>query len=178
MAAAFNNKVMEAREMNWRDLIPKNPLFGNGNGSEDPNVMPEFLLDDSENGVVMGKMPNETLKAQLGQSTWYFLHVMASRYPVDPTRNEQDTMRFFLRGLSRLYPCGQCAHHIQQHFKKDPPRVGSRDELEQYLCNFHNEVNKRLKKPLFDCKTVHDHYDCGCGPDLVRYKPEEDEKDS
>ena len=29
----------------------------------------------------------------------------------------------------------------------------------------HNEVNKRLKKPEFDCAHLSDKYDCGCGDD-------------
>ncbi|KAJ2652324.1 hypothetical protein IWW40_001179 [Coemansia sp. RSA 1250] len=92
--------------------------------------------------VVMGKMANETLRAQLGRRTWYLLHVMASRYPEQPTRDEKDAMKNFLFLMSRLYPCGDCAHHFQQHLKKHPPIVGSRNDLEQYLCNMHNVVNR------------------------------------
>jgi FAD-linked sulfhydryl oxidase len=29
----------------------------------------------------------------------------------------------------------------------------------------HNEVNKRLKKDLFDCSKIGDFYDCGCAED-------------
>ncbi|KAJ2708877.1 hypothetical protein H4R19_004530 [Coemansia spiralis] len=121
--------------------------------------------------VVMGKMVNETLRAQLGQRTWYLMHVMASRFPEEPTGNEKEAMRSFLFLMSRLYPCGDCAHHFQQHLKKHPPIVTTRHDLEQYLCNMHNVVNTSLKKPLFNCTTVHEAYDCGCGPDTVRYKP-------
>ncbi|KAI8323509.1 hypothetical protein GQ54DRAFT_258032 [Martensiomyces pterosporus] len=121
--------------------------------------------------VVMGKMGNETLRAQLGRRTWYLLHVMASRYPEDPTKDETKAMESFLFLLSRLYPCGDCAHHFQQHLKKHPPQVSSRDELEQYLCKMHNTVNKVLKKPIYNCTEVHEAYDCGCGPNNVRYTP-------
>ena len=31
------------------------------------------------------------------------------------------------------------------------------------LCSLHNEVNKRLKKPVFDCAGLDGEYDCGCG---------------
>lgn len=31
------------------------------------------------------------------------------------------------------------------------------------LCALHNQVNKRLKKPDFDCAHLSDAYDCGCG---------------
>ncbi|KAJ2555094.1 hypothetical protein EV175_002367 [Coemansia sp. RSA 1933] len=121
--------------------------------------------------VVMGKMGNETLRAQLGRRTWYLLHVMASRYPEEPTKDEREAARGFLFLLSRLYPCGDCAHHFQQHLKKYPPIVDSRNGLEQYLCAMHNVVNKSLGKPVFNCTEVHEAYDCGCGPDNVRYTP-------
>jgi FAD-linked sulfhydryl oxidase len=29
----------------------------------------------------------------------------------------------------------------------------------------HNEVNKSLKKKLFDCSKIGDFYDCGCAED-------------
>ena len=31
------------------------------------------------------------------------------------------------------------------------------------LCALHNEVNKRLEKPEFDCSHLTNEYDCGCG---------------
>ena len=34
----------------------------------------------------------------------------------------------------------------------------------------HNEVNKRLKKPEFDCAHLSDEYDCGCGDEPVTTK--------
>jgi hypothetical protein len=37
---------------------------------------------------------------------------------------------------------------------KHPPKVESRKELSQYMCELHNEVNKYLGKPVFDCSKV------------------------
>lgn len=34
-----------------------------------------------------------------------------------------------------------------------------------WACHVHNEVNKSLKKDLFDCGKIGDFYDCGCGDD-------------
>ena len=31
-----------------------------------------------------------------------------------------------------------------------------------WLCNIHNMVNVRLKKPIYPCEDVDSHYDCGC----------------
>jgi FAD-linked sulfhydryl oxidase len=33
------------------------------------------------------------------------------------------------------------------------------------LCFVHNQVNERLKKPIFDCAHLDEEYDCGCGDD-------------
>lgn len=38
------------------------------------------------------------------------------------------------------------------------------------LCAVHNEVNKRLLKPEFDCAHLSDEYDCGCGDEPVTTK--------
>ena len=35
------------------------------------------------------------------------------------------------------------------------------------LCAVHNEVNKRLGKPEFDCAHLDETYDCGCGDEPV-----------
>lgn len=34
----------------------------------------------------------------------------------------------------------------------------------------HNEVNKSLKKELFDCSKIGDFYDCGCDDDDKKAK--------
>jgi FAD-linked sulfhydryl oxidase len=34
----------------------------------------------------------------------------------------------------------------------------------------HNEVNKDLKKKLFDCSKIGDFYDCGCAEDEKKGK--------
>ncbi len=40
----------------------------------------------------------------------------------------------------------------------------SREEVVYYLCDLHNHVNKRLGKPIFECKKAFNFWggDCGC----------------
>ena len=38
-------------------------------------------------------------------------------------------------------------------------------EFSLRLCFVHNQVNERLKKPIFDCAHLDEEYDCGCGDD-------------
>lgn len=60
----------------------------------------------SMGGVIMGVMANNTARQILGSSTWTLLHVMASRYPLQPTKDEKEAITKFIYLLSRLYPCG------------------------------------------------------------------------
>jgi hypothetical protein len=43
-------------------------------------------------------------------------------------------------------------------------RNNNRKELVYYICDLHNIVNKRLNKPIFDCKKAFSFWggDCGC----------------
>jgi len=124
------------------------------------------IADDLLKGsVVMPKLGNETAKAELGRSTWRFFHTMMARYPEEPTEEEQETLRSFVYLFSRLYPCGECAAHFQQHLKKYPPQVSSRSAAAGWACFIHNEINVMLEKPVFDCNDLGDFYDCGCADD-------------
>ncbi|KAH6910258.1 ERV/ALR sulfhydryl oxidase domain-containing protein [Coprinopsis sp. MPI-PUGE-AT-0042] len=89
-----------------------------------------------EGGVIMGKLGNATAKAELGRATWKLMHTMTLRYP-----------------------------EFQMLLKKYPPQTSSRLAASLWLCDVHNKVNKRLKKPTFDCAHLDETYDCGCGGD-------------
>lgn len=43
-----------------------------------------------------------------------------------------------------------------------PPQTSSRFAASQWLCGMHNNVNKRLGKPIFDCTNLEEKYPCGC----------------
>ena len=58
---------------------------------------------------------------------------------------------------------GECATHFRQILIRFPPQVSTRSTAAAWACHVHNEVNKSLKKDLFDCSNIGDFYDCGCG---------------
>lgn len=59
----------------------------------------------------------------------------------------------------------ECAVHFRQILSKFPPQVSSRSTAAAWACHVHNEVNKSLRKDLFDCSKIGDFYDCGCAAD-------------
>jgi mitochondrial FAD-linked sulfhydryl oxidase len=60
-------------------------------------------------------------------------------------------MAGFVSLFSRLYPCWVCAEDFQAYIARDKPRVESRRDFGLWLCGAHNEVNRKLGKPVFDC---------------------------
>lgn len=85
-----------------------------------------------------------------------------ARFPDKPTEDEQTALFSFIHLFARLYPCGECAGHFRQILNEHPPQVRTRSRAAAWACNVHNEVNKSLKKDLFDCSKIGDFYDCGC----------------
>ena len=57
---------------------------------------------------------------------------------------------------------GECASHFRQILQRFPPQVKTRSSAAAWACHVHNEVNKSLKKTIFDCSHIGDFYHCGC----------------
>lgn len=89
----------------------------------------------------------------LGRATWTFLHSMAAQYPKKASDADQTEMKSFLTIFSKVYPCWHCAEDFRAWISKkgNEPKVGGREELGNWLCVAHNEVNRKLSKPIFDC---------------------------
>jgi FAD-linked sulfhydryl oxidase len=89
---------------------------------------------------------------QIGRSTWTLLHTMATQYPERPTHGQQAEVVGFVGALGNLYPCGSCATDFRSWMGAgNRPRVSSREDFGQWLCEAHNAVNSKLGKPVFDC---------------------------
>ncbi|KAF5022767.1 hypothetical protein F66182_5182 [Fusarium sp. NRRL 66182] len=97
----------------------------------------------------------------LGRSTWTLLHSIAAQYPEQPSRRQQSDLLSFVGLFSKLYPCWVCADDFQGYLKRDAPRVGSRDEFGKWLCDAHNDVNRKLGKPVFDCSKWEERWRTG-----------------
>jgi FAD-linked sulfhydryl oxidase len=126
--------------------------------------------------AIAPKLGNETAKAELGRATWKYFHTMMARFPDKPTEEESSTLKTFIHLFQRLYPCGECAEHFGEIIQKFPPQVSSRSAAAVWACHVHNEVNKSLKKEMFDCANIGDFYDCGCAEDEETVKEKENGK--
>eukprot|EP01125_Pyxidicula_operculata_P019416 TRINITY_DN7046_c0_g1_i2.p1 TRINITY_DN7046_c0_g1~~TRINITY_DN7046_c0_g1_i2.p1 ORF type:complete len:188 (+),score=36.25 TRINITY_DN7046_c0_g1_i2:2-565(+) len=91
---------------------------------------------------------------QLGNAGWTLLHTMAAYYPDRPSDQEKSNMRFFLDSFTKTFPCKYCANDFADIISDKPPNVESQKDLSLWMCQAHNEVNRHLGKPDFDCSLV------------------------
>jgi len=90
---------------------------------------------------------------ELGRSTWTLLHSISATYPPKASPTQQSEMKQFLGLFAKLYPCWFCADDFRSWMsvKGNEPKVEGQDALGTWMCEAHNEVNRKLGKPMFDC---------------------------
>ncbi|KAI6747562.1 hypothetical protein HG530_015795 [Fusarium avenaceum] len=97
----------------------------------------------------------------LGRSTWTLLHSIAAQYPEQPSTGQKSDLLSFVGLFSKLYPCWVCAEDFQGYLKREVPQVNSRDDFGKWLCGAHNDVNRKLGKPEFDCSRWQERWRTG-----------------
>lgn len=53
-----------------------------------------------------------------------------------------------------MFPCSICKNGFKKLLTDNPIRNNGREELVIYICELHNQVNKRLNKEIFDCNNA------------------------
>lgn len=121
-------------------------------------------------GTIMPSMPDKEAKEALGRASWRYFHTLLARFPDEPTEEQSVKLKQFIELYAELYPCGECSYHFVQTLKKYPPQVSSRTAAALWGCSIHNMVNEYLKKDKYDCSTILEDYDCGCGDENGKIK--------
>ncbi len=91
---------------------------------------------------------------ELGRATWTFLHTLAATHSAAPSPAEVKRIERFMRDFSEIYPCAPCAESFRGIMKRVPVDASTGPKFAQWMCKVHNEVNKEIGKPLFNCEEV------------------------
>lgn len=95
-----------------------------------------------------------------GPSAWRLMHTIAQHYPESADTSTQDAMRTFLSSLQDLLPCTECKQHLRSYLQANPmtDAVQTRSGVQGYLVDLHNDVNRRLNKPVWRVERAVSHY--------------------
>lgn len=106
----------------------------------------------------------------IGNASWKVLHAYSKQYPENPAQADKKEFHTLLKSVLRTIPdddC-KCRTHAVNYIQKYPPKIANRDDLVQWVCSFHNDVNRRLGKHEFDCKILFEKKPCKtCKPTQV-----------
>ena len=157
MAAADPGKMKRCKLCGdfkkWRKKQQTTPLSESGNSAENQS---QTATSEEIKEV---ECPPDLW--ELGRCTWSFLHTMAAYYPDLPSPQQQSDMKQFMTIFGKNFPCEDCAEHFRERMNVRPPDATSRTRFSRWLCEMHNDVNRRTGKELFDCSRVDERWKDG-----------------
>lgn len=93
------------------------------------------------------------MTAVWGPLGWMTLHSVATIYPTQPTRVEQDLMNTWLDMFRDTITCPSCREHftsmLATYRQTFPNMLASRQNFAMFTFRAHNAVNRRLNKPVY-----------------------------
>lgn len=94
-----------------------------------------------------------------GPKLWEIMHTFSFSYPINPNLQHKQSAYNFYSSISLLIPCENCSSHCKEYIYNNQPKVNSKEELILWVFNFHNEVNKRLNKPIYKLSDLYNKYE-------------------
>lgn len=89
-----------------------------------------------------------------GPLGWMTLHSVSTLYPQQPTQSEKTLVSTWLDMFRDTITCVHCRTHFTDTLKaykmQYPNMLNSRQEFAIAMFRIHNNVNKRLNKPIYD----------------------------
>jgi hypothetical protein len=91
-----------------------------------------------------------------GPCAWNTLHAFAYTTPEEPSIEEQESIKTFLRIFTRHIPCNRCRTHFDKYLSENMKNdtLSTRKNVISFLNDAHNDVNRRLGKPIW---TIEQH---------------------
>lgn len=110
------------------------------------------------------------LTAVWGPSLWHSLHAISFNYPINPSNEEKNKYKSWVKSLKYVLPCKYCRVNLVKNFKQLPltaKNMKNRETFSRYIYNLHELINKMLGKQsgltYCDIKERYEHFRARCG---------------
>ena len=102
--------------------------------------------------------PSDGDRMTWGAPTWTFFHVLPEKLSNKNFIKNKDGIIRLITTICNNLPCPYCREHAAAYCKLlIDNKINTKDKLKNELFIFHNNVNKRINKKVFD-KTILDKY--------------------
>jgi len=90
-----------------------------------------------------------------GPPVWTLLHTLAEKINPDKFAELAPQLFVFIKRICSALPCPDCAQHASQFLARiNFSGIKNKTDLKNMLYIFHNVVNTRLKKPLYNVSNL------------------------
>jgi len=87
--------------------------------------------------------------------TWIFLHSFSFKVNEEYFNNNKSTCFQIVNYICQNLPCPMCQSHATKYLKDHSLYIcKTKEDFKNYIWTFHNSVNYRLKKQIFDYKDL------------------------
>jgi len=94
-----------------------------------------------------------------GSSVWNLFHTIAHKIKEDKFLFHKSNIIYIIENICNTLPCPECSKDASAMLKKvDFAQINSKADFKLLMFNFHNAINTKLKKPLFDFNELDDKY--------------------
>jgi hypothetical protein len=86
-----------------------------------------------------------------GKHFWVFIHSLAECMSEECYNKNSELICTIYRQICLNLPCSECTRHATQYIKGkiNPTVLNTHHKFKLFFYTFHNDVNRRLKKPQF-----------------------------
>jgi FAD-linked sulfhydryl oxidase len=81
---------------------------------------------------------------------WAEIHSKGANYPTNPTDDQKDEIKLYIKNMHKNIPCGSCSletkNYMELHNDKLDEICLNKLNLFNFFVDFHNHVNKKLNK--------------------------------
>ena len=99
-------------------------------------------------------------------ATWHLFHLLPARISDNDFLIHKKIILSFITKCCSKLPCPYCKNHAQNYLRRYPvERINSREQLEEYLYNFHNnahrvprQIHKNMVLPQYKTMNVRDAF--------------------
>jgi len=99
-----------------------------------------------------------------GPAFWFTIHNSSVHYPIKANYQYRENMKRFILSIPYLIPCEKCKLHASSYIKIHMHRldtiVTGRIKLFKFFVDFHNDVNVRNGKRVYEYSEAYDLYSC------------------
>lgn len=105
-----------------------------------------------------------------GPCTWYLFHTLAEKVKDESFPLIKDSLISLIKRICSNLPCPECAGHAEQKIGTlNVNGIRNKRDIQLMLLSFHNEVNQRIKNPLFTEKQMDEKYKTANTAKVIQY---------